>query len=54
MNRLKRLQNLVLRVILVLSWLAVILLIVGLIGNLFSLAVMNGELWNTFGLIMGT
>ena len=54
MNRLKRLQNLVLRVILVLSWLDVILLIVGLIGNLFSLAVMNGELWNTFGLIIGT
>ena len=53
MNRLKGLQDLVLRVILVFSWLAVILLIVGLIGNLFNLAVMNGELWNVFGLIIG-
>lgn len=54
MNRLKKLQNLVLKIILVFSWLAVILLIVGLIGNLFSLTIMNGELWNTFSLIMGT
>ena len=52
-SRLRGLQSGVLRIILLFLWLAVILFIIGLLGNIFNLSVMNNELWTIFGMIMG-
>jgi hypothetical protein len=51
--RLRGLQSGVLRIILLFLWLAMILFVIGLLGNIFSLSVMNNELWSIFGIIMG-
>lgn len=52
-SRLRGLQSGVLRIILLFLWLAVVLFIIGLLGNVFNLTVMNNELWTIFGIILG-
>ena len=52
-SRLRGLQSGVLRIILLFLWLAVVLFIIGLLGNIFNLTVMNNELWTIFGIILG-
>ena len=51
-SRLRGLQSGVLRIILLFLWLAVVLFIIGLLGNVFNLTVMNNELWTIFGIIL--
>ena len=52
-SRLRGLQTGVLRIILLFLWLAVVLFIICLLGNIFNLTVMNNELWGVFGTILG-
>lgn len=52
-NNLRRLQAGILSAILLFLWLAVVLLIIGVLGNLFNLSVMNSEIWQIFGMITG-
>lgn len=52
-SRLRGLQSGVLRIILLFLWLAVVLFVIGLLGNIFNLRVMNNELWTIFGIILG-
>ena len=51
-SRLRGLQSGVLRIILLFLWLAVVLFIIGLLGNIFNLTVMKDELWAIFGIIL--
>ena len=53
MNKLRKLQGSILNIMFLLTWFAAVLLIVGLVGELFNIKVMNGELWAVFGLIIG-
>ena len=52
-SRLRGLQSGVLRIILLFLWFAVVLFIIGLLGKIFNLTVMNNELWSIFGIILG-
>lgn len=52
-SNLRRLQTGILSTILLFLWLAVVLLIIGVLGNLFNLSVMNDEIWQIFAMITG-